>query len=108
MRKAIDQTWGEVLTYDGKICDARFSKCCGGMTERFASCWENVDYPYLAALPDAPSGEPVPDLTDEAEAERWIMGENSEENGTRTGSVRTVCTAARRFPRCMRAWRICG
>lgn len=78
VRKAIDQTWGEVLTYDGKICDARFSKCCGGMTERFASCWENVDYPYLAALPDAPSGEPVPDLTDEAEAERWIMGENSE------------------------------
>lgn len=78
VRKAIDQTWGEVLTYDGKICDARFSKCCGGMTERFASCWENVDYPYLAALPDTPSGASVPDLTDEAEAERWIMGENSE------------------------------
>ncbi len=78
VRKSIDQTWGEVLTYDGKICDARFSKCCGGMMERFGSCWEDVEYPYLAALPDTPSGAPVPDLTDEAEAERWIMGENPE------------------------------
>lgn len=51
----IRQTWGEVLTYGGNICDARFSKCCGGVTERFSSCWENKDYPYLQSLADAPA-----------------------------------------------------
>ena len=50
--KAIEATRGEVLTYEGKICDARFSKCCGGMTEVFESCWENIRHPYLVAKPD--------------------------------------------------------
>ena len=54
VRRAIDQTWGQVLTYDGALCDARFSKCCGGMTERFDTCWEERDEPYLPALPDTP------------------------------------------------------
>ena len=49
---AIDDTRGLVLTYDGAICDARFSKCCGGMTEVFESCWENVRHPYLVTKPD--------------------------------------------------------
>ena len=59
-RKAVDATWGEVLTYDGKICDARFSKCCGGTTERFSTCWEDRDYPYLQVVPDTPAegGDP--------------------------------------------------
>lgn len=50
--KAIEATRGQVLTYDGCICDARFSKCCGGMTEVFETCWENVRHPYLVAKPD--------------------------------------------------------
>lgn len=50
--KAIEATRGEVLTFEGKICDARFSKCCGGMTEVFESCWENILHPYLVAKPD--------------------------------------------------------
>ena len=50
--EAIDATRGQVLTYDGEICDARFSKCCGGMTERFETCWEPVPHPYLVAKPD--------------------------------------------------------
>lgn len=76
VRKAIDQTWGEVLMHDGKICDARFSKCCGGMMERFSTCWEDVDYPYLEAVPDTPSGEDMGiDLTREDDARRWILGE---------------------------------
>lgn len=54
VRKAVDQTWGEVLMYDGEICDARFSKCCGGVMEKFSVCWEDRDYPYLQALPDTP------------------------------------------------------
>jgi SpoIID/LytB domain protein len=52
VRTVIDQTWGQVLRYDGVLCDARFSKCCGGTMELFSSCWEDVDHPYLKALPD--------------------------------------------------------
>ena len=52
VRRVIDQTWGQVLTYDGELCDARFSKCCGGRMESFATCWEDKDYAYLQPLAD--------------------------------------------------------
>lgn len=69
VRKAIDQTWGLVLKSGGEICDARFSKCCGGRMELFSTCWEDKDYPYLQALPDTPDekpgGDPFCDATDE-------------------------------------------
>lgn len=52
VRKIIDATWGEVLKYDGELCDARFSKCCGGRMEKFSVCWEDKDYGYLQPLPD--------------------------------------------------------
>jgi SpoIID/LytB domain protein len=58
VRKAIDQTWGLVLTYGGEICDARFSKCCGGVTELFSTCWEDKDFPYLQSVPDTPDENP--------------------------------------------------
>ena len=61
VRKAIDQTWGLVLKYDGEICDARFSKCCGGRMELFSTCWEDKDYPYLQAIPDTPGEDPDAD-----------------------------------------------
>lgn len=54
VRKVIDSTWGQVLTYEGELCDARFSKCCGGRMESFATCWEDKDYAYLQPLADAP------------------------------------------------------
>ncbi|MBQ9310526.1 MAG: DUF4922 domain-containing protein [Bacteroidales bacterium] len=54
VRDAVDLSWGSVLTYGGKICDARYSKCCGGTMELFSTCWEDNDYPYLQALPDVP------------------------------------------------------
>lgn len=54
VRKAVDDTWGEILMYDGEICDTRFSKCCGGVMEEFKVCWEDREYPYLHALPDTP------------------------------------------------------
>lgn len=57
-KKAVDQTWGRVLTFEGSLCDARFSKCCGGVMEQFSTCWEDVDYPYLKALPDTPEHDP--------------------------------------------------
>lgn len=52
VREVIDETWGQVLTYSGEICDTRFSKCCGGRTELFSTCWEDRDYPYLASVED--------------------------------------------------------
>jgi SpoIID/LytB domain protein len=57
VRKVIDSTWGQTLCYEGKLCDARFSKCCGGMMERFSACWEDKDQPYLQALTDSPGHE---------------------------------------------------
>lgn len=70
VRKAIDQTWGLVLTSEGEICDARFSKCCGGRMELFSTCWEDKDYPYLQPLPDTPDcaegGKVFCDTKDEA------------------------------------------
>lgn len=68
----IKATRGEVLTYEGEICDTRFSKCCGGVTEEFEHCWEPVHHPYLSSVADRSDSVPVPDLTQEAEAEKWI------------------------------------
>jgi SpoIID/LytB domain protein len=53
VRDAIRTTRGQVLTYGGEICDARFSKCCGGVMETFENCWENEPKPYLQGLADA-------------------------------------------------------
>lgn len=50
--RAIDRTWGQVLEYGGDICDTRYSKCCGGRTELFSTCWEDVDMPYLQSVED--------------------------------------------------------
>lgn len=52
VRAAIDQTWGQVLRYRGELCDTRYSKCCGGRTELFSTCWEDRDYPYLRSVED--------------------------------------------------------
>lgn len=72
VREAIKATFGEVLTYDGKICDARFYKACGGTTELFENCWEEVHHPYLLPVADA-ANLTLPDLTQEAEARKWIL-----------------------------------
>ena len=52
VRTVIDETWGQVLRYKGQLCDTRYSKCCGGKTELFSTCWENIDYPYLQCVDD--------------------------------------------------------
>jgi len=96
--QAVKQTKGQILTdSDGNICDARFSKCCGGMTEEFQFCWEDAPKSYLTAVRDLPKAEELkyapegaqtegrkyapdeaqdlkyaPDLTDEAQAKEWI------------------------------------
>ena len=71
-REAVRATRGEVLLSEGEVCDARFSKCCGGVTERYGTCWNDEDISYLQPVRCDGEGS-VPDLTDEAEAERWIM-----------------------------------
>lgn len=69
---AVKATAGQVLMSGEKICDARFSKCCGGAVEEFQYCWEDVKHPYLVKLRDDKSGDPLPDLTNETEAVKWI------------------------------------
>ena len=51
-KRAVEETRGEVLTYQGEVCDCRFSKCCGGRMEEFSTCWQDKDMPYLQALED--------------------------------------------------------
>ena len=70
--QAVNETFGEVLLYDDGICDARFSKSCGGVVEEYQYCWENLHKPYLVALRDAPETD-MPDLTNETQAEQWIL-----------------------------------
>ena len=72
--EAVKATRGRLLMYDKTICDARYSKCCGGATEEFENCWENTHYPYLSSIRDTDKEEnlPLPDLTKEEEAEHWI------------------------------------
>jgi len=53
--EAVGATAGEFLRYDGIICDARFSKSCGGVTERYATAWEDQDLPYLESVYDGPA-----------------------------------------------------
>ena len=84
--EAIRQTAGQVLTDEDEICDARFSKCCGGETEEFQYCWENLRKPYLIALRDAPQQEAL-DLTVEANADRWIRSSPESFCNTRDAKV---------------------
>ena len=73
VRQAIQETRGMILTSGNDICDARFYKCCGGMTEEYQTCWENLRFGYLSPVRDNVSGpDKIPDLTTETEADRWI------------------------------------
>ena len=72
--EAIRQTKGQILMDGEEICDARFSKCCGGITEEFQYCWEDTPKTYLTAVRDLALGveHTLPNLTNEEEAEKWI------------------------------------
>ena len=97
-KRVIEATWGQVLWYGGRVCDARFSKCCGGALEEFKYCWENREVPYLKYARDyepvscegrlnpagnmalrsklasiAAAGTPT-DLRQEPSARKWILG----------------------------------
>lgn len=70
--EAIKATFGQILIHEGEICDARFSKCCGGMVEEYRYCWEDMDKPYLKVVRDHQQPQVEADLTQEQEAEKWI------------------------------------
>lgn len=73
---AVNLTSGMVLMYGDDICDARYSKCCGGISEKFGNVWEPVEHPYLTKVidnPESPRGYDT-DLTSEESARKWILG----------------------------------
>ena len=73
---AVKDTFGQTLVNEGHLCDARFSKCCGGITEQFETCWQDEHKPYLVALRDSSINEgALPDLTIEDNARQWILQE---------------------------------
>ncbi len=80
VRLAIHFTRGEVLRSGDELCDARFSKCCGGFLEEFQYCWENTPKPYLKGKPDCctkkddTNPEVSTDLRQEQAASTWILG----------------------------------
>ena len=69
--QAVRETRGIFLIHEGKICDARYHKACGGLTEDYATCWEEVSVPCLSHVSDSP--RPYPPIRTEQEAERWIL-----------------------------------
>ena len=76
VERAVKETWGEILAIEGVICDARFSKCCGGVTEVFENVWEPVNHSYLQKIVDNdlfPEGFNL-ELEDEDAARQWILG----------------------------------
>ena len=77
VEQAINATWGEVLMYRDELCDARFSKSCGGVMEEFENCWEPHHHDYLEARRDGENEEDFPDLTREDNAAEWILSSPS-------------------------------
>ncbi len=73
VEQAIRATWGQVLMHGGALCDARFSKSCGGVMEEFENCWEPQHHDYLEARRDGENEEDFPDLTREDNAAEWIL-----------------------------------
>ncbi len=74
VKTAIEATRGIALTYNDKVCDARFSKSCGGISESFENVWEPVKHPYLSAVTDY-KYEQVDyntDFSEENNADKWI------------------------------------
>ncbi len=90
--EAIDETRGMFIVYDNEICDARFYKSCGGLSEEFQNTWEDVHIPYLTCVADLPAGRqgsPVhhPHIRTESDAERWILSSPDAYCNTTDGNI---------------------
>lgn len=71
-QKALRETRGDVLMSNGEICDTRFSKCCGGITEKFSACWEDRDFDYLVPVSDDPGNRLTAPFDSEADVQAFI------------------------------------
>ena len=73
--QSVNDTRGQVLTFEGQVCDARYSKSCGGISENFENVWQDTPISYLTAIIDAPkdSGMKMVDLTNEKTVRQWIL-----------------------------------
>jgi len=68
--RAVKETSGVVLTYNGLVCDTRYSKACGGITEAYKTAWKDVDIPYLRSIYDGE--KPFYPILTEDDARSWI------------------------------------
>lgn len=84
-RDAVRETRGMAITYGGGICDARYSKACGGLTEDFRTAWENKDVPYLTSISDAPA--PFSALASERDTANFILSAPDAYCNTRDGAL---------------------
>jgi stage II sporulation protein D len=82
---AIDETRGLVLSFEGSICDARYSKACGGLTEEFGTAWGDVSVPYLRCISDSASNRAA--ITSEQQAREWILSSPDVYCNTRDSAV---------------------
>ncbi|MDD5435627.1 MAG: SpoIID/LytB domain-containing protein [Nitrospira sp.] len=83
--EAVRETRGQVITYQGEICDARYSKACGGITEDFETAWDDKKIPYLVGIPDAPVRHNR--ITTEGDATGWIISEPEAYCNTKDGQL---------------------
>ena len=83
--QAVRNTRGVFLVRDGEICDARYSKSCGGRSEVFASAWEDVSVPYLSSVSDAAVEHPI--IGSEASADSWVRSSPEAYCNTADGNI---------------------
>jgi SpoIID/LytB domain protein len=83
--RAIETTRGDFLVYNNEVCDARYYKACGGLTEEFSNAWEDIDVPYLKCVSDASTEHPV--IQTEIETEKWILSEPEAYCNTNDGNI---------------------
>ena len=83
--EAIRETHGMAITYQDEICDARYSKACGGLTEEFDTAWDDKRIPYLESISDASISHHL--IRTEEEARRWILSEPEAYCNTKEGAL---------------------
>ncbi|MEK6566574.1 MAG: SpoIID/LytB domain-containing protein [Bacteroidota bacterium] len=82
---AVEETQGMFLVYENEICDARYSKACGGISESYENAWEDRQVPYLSSISDWKT-EYAP-LKQGIDTEQWILGAPDAYCNTKDGNI---------------------